>query len=437
MKADIAEELLQVPNCESLNAKKYLIDGLKPSVVLAPKDYETISHLLQVSNEKRAAVCFQGSGTKITMGNIPSKLDAVILTKNIASSLEYVPEDLTVSVQAGIKLSDLKKMLAKKGQFIPLDPLFSEEATIGGMISTNSTGPLRAGYGSVKNFLLGVKVANADGRITKAGGKVVKNVAGYDLTKLYIGALGTLGCLLEANLKVYPSPESESTLLIFVNEMNDAKNYTHKLLSGETSPVVIEFLDREIFSVILKYVPRDVLEYSYCIAIRYFGSHPSVTNQAREAERIAMGQKTEVLLRDESAGFWETFSAKASEKRALSFKASVSRNIIFEAVKRIEDALPFYMPKINAELPVGLVHFSLLREMQSTDYPLLAKKLIELRSYYEELGGNLNIVTAPKELKEHFDAWGTAPPDFFLMKRTKEKFDPNNILAPARFVNGL
>jgi len=437
LKADaIAELFSHVPNCESVDTKKYSIDGLKPHSVLAPKDYESMTNALQIADSNKIAVCFQGSGTKISMGNVLAKLDAIILGKYFPKCLDYVPEDLTVSVQAGIKLKDLKKILAKKNQFIPLDPLFLE-GTVGGIISTNSTGPLGASYGSVKNFLLGVKVAHADGRISKAGGKVVKNVAGYDLTKLYIGAIGTLGCILEANLKVYPLPESESTLLIFVNEIDEIQQYTRKLLTVGISPVAFELLNGEVFTALSKYVPREVVEYSYCIALRFFGSHPSVTNQAREAEKLAFGHKTEVLLRDESSGFWESFIEKVSEKRTVSFKVSVPRNTIFEAIGKVEEAMPFYVPKIHAELSVGLLHFSLQRDLQHPDYQLLAKKLLDLRKHCEEVGGNLTIETAPKALKEHFEAWGTVPPAFFLMRSIKHKFDPNSILSSGRFVGGL
>jgi len=436
LKEAIAELLLHVSNCEILDTKKHSIDGLKPTLVLAPKDYESMSSVLQIAHNNKTAVCFQGSGTKISMGNIPARLDALILTKYFSKSLEYVPEDLTVSVQAGIKLKELMIMLAKKGQFIPLDPLFPE-ATVGGIISTNSSGPLRAGYGSVKNFLLGVRVAHADGRVSKAGGKVVKNVAGYDLAKLYIGAMGTLGCILEANLKVLPLPESASTLLIFANEINDVQQYTKKLLSIGTSPVAFEFLNGEVFTALLRYVPREVAGYSYCIALRFFGSHPSVTNQAREAEKLAFGQKTEVLLRDESSGFWDSFVERVSEKRTVSFKISVPRKMIFEAIGKVEETMPFYVPRIHAELSVGLLHFSLQREPQPSEYSILANKLLELRKHFEEIEGNLIIETAPKALKEHLEAWGTTPSAFFLMKTIKQKFDPDSILSPGRFVGGL
>jgi glycolate oxidase FAD binding subunit len=436
LKADIVKTFSHIANCERLDAKKYLVDDLKPDLVLAPKDYESIAGVLKFATSKKAVVCFQGSGTKISMGNIPSKLDAVILTKYFSGSLDYVPEDLTVSVQAGIKFKELQRMLAKKNQFIPMDPLFPE-ATVGGIISTNSTGPLRAGYGAVKNFLLGVKVAHADGRISKAGGKVVKNVAGYDLTKLYIGAMGTLGCVLEANLKVYPLPESESTLLTFVNGIGEITQYTKKLLSAGISPVASELLNQEIFRVLAKYIPKEVAEYSYCIALRFFGSHPSVTNQAREAEKLALGHKTEVLLRDESSGFWGSFQEKIAENNTTTFKIGVPRDMIANAINKVEDAMPFYLPRMYGELSVGLLHFSLQRVLQLSDYQLLAKKLLELRKHFEEIGGNLTIETAAYMLKRHFEAWGTVPPAFFLMKTIKHKFDPNSILSPGRFVGGL
>ncbi len=440
MKPDLKsvnDPLALVPSCESLDSENYSIDGVRPSAVLAPKDHETLSRILETANNSRMSVCFEGSGTKIQMGNPPTKLDLIVLTKNFSSVLEYVPEDLTISIQAGIKLKDLKKALAKKGQFIPLDPL-SEEATVGGIISTNSAGPLRAGYGGVKSFLLGVKVVNADGRISKAGGKVVKNVSGYDLTKLYIGAIGTLGGIVQANLKVYPNPESESTLLVFFTEMDALQEYARKLISGNIAPAAIEFLNKEIFILMKKYVRKSMVDIPYCIAIRFFGSQTAVSNQAREAERIAVNKSgTEVFLREESSGFWSDFSKRIAGNSKLAFKASVPRSPVSSIIGRVEESLSFYLPFIYSEVSVGLVHFSLQRDLQISDYEMLAKKLAELRNHCEEFGGNLIIMSAPRELKNHFDAWGKATAGFALMKSLKEKFDPNNILSPGRFVNGL
>jgi glycolate oxidase FAD binding subunit len=433
----VSDLLALVPSCESLDPENYSIDGTEPSAVLAPKDHETLSRILEATNNSGASVFFEGSGTKIQMGNPPSRLDLIILTKNLSSVLEYVPEDLTISIQAGIKLRDLKKTLAKKGQFVPLDPL-SEEATIGGVISTNSAGPLRAGYGGVKSFLLGVKVANADGRISKAGGKVVKNVSGYDLTKLYIGALGTLGGIVEANLKVYPNPESESTLFAFFTEMDALQGYASKLVSGNMAPAAMEFLNREIFGSMKKYVRKSMVDIPYCVAIRFFGSQIAVSNQAREAERIA-GDKsgTEAFLREESSGFWSDFSKRIASNSKLAFKASVPRSSVFGIIGKAEESLSFYLLFIYAEVSVGLVNFALQRDLQVSDYELLAKRLAELRNHCEELGGNLVITSAPRELKNHFDAWGKVTAGFALMKSLKEKFDPNGILSPGRFVNGL
>lgn len=435
LSARIQSLVSQIPDCESLDPRSYNVDGLEPGAVLAPNSYESLANILELANHSRIAVCFEGSGTKVSIGNPPSRLDLIVLTKNLASVLEYVPEDLTISIRAGTKLKDIKKELGKRDQFLPLDPIFPEGATIGGIISANSAGPLRAGYGSVKNSLLGVKVAHADGKISKAGGKVVKNVAGYDLAKLYIGALGTLGCVLEANLKVYPSPESESTLICFSNEHNEMHNYVKGLLGGNTRPVAVELLNRNVLGMMSSYITKSLADHLYCVAVRYFGSPSSVTNQAREAGRITIGQsKTEILLREESAGFWNAFSPKTSAGRSLAFKASVPRRYVFDIIRKVEESLEFYLLNTHAEVSVGLLHFSLQRELQNSEYAMLSKTLSEIRDTCESVRGNLITDCAPRSLKDCFDAWGTIPPGIALMKQIKEKFDPNNILSPGRFV---
>ncbi|MDE3077934.1 MAG: FAD-binding oxidoreductase, partial [Chloroflexota bacterium] len=191
----------------------YAVDGMAPKVVAYPKTAEQVAEIVRVAAAHRWAVIPRGGGTIIELGGIPRAVDVVICTTDMNRMLEYEPADLTCTVQAGMRLSELQARLSEHGQFLALDPPLPDKATIGGIVAANSSGPLRLRYGTCRDLLIGVRVVNPDGSITKGGGKVVKNVSGYDMCKLYTSSLGTIGIILEATFKLWPLPACESTVV--------------------------------------------------------------------------------------------------------------------------------------------------------------------------------------------------------------------------------
>ena len=198
--------------------------------------------VLKAADDARAAVIPRGSGTKLALGNVPSDYRVCVSTIRLDKVLEYTPADMTVSVQAGIRLAELQKTLAEENQFLPLDPPNGETATIGGILASNSSGPLRAAYGSARDLLIGIRVAHPDGLVTKAGGKVVKNVTGYDLNKLYTGSLGTLGVIVEANFKLQPLPAVQKSVLAAL-PAKAASKAVDALVDSVLMPSSVELFD--------------------------------------------------------------------------------------------------------------------------------------------------------------------------------------------------
>ena len=189
--------------------QQYEVDGLRPAAVALPESIDEVSAVLAASGRQRAAVVPWGGGTAMALGNLPRAHDVSLVTRLLNRVVEYEPADLTLTVQAGITMAALAEELRRHGQFLPLDA--PDDATLGGVLATGAFGPRRHAYGPVRDWVLGVRVVHADGRVTKAGGRVVKNVAGYDMTKLYLGSLGTLGVIVEASLRVTPLPAAEET----------------------------------------------------------------------------------------------------------------------------------------------------------------------------------------------------------------------------------
>src|SRR3990170_7695424 len=176
----------------------FAVDGLTPQAAVAPASYEQVAAVMRYSYAEGLAVIPWGGGTYIHAGNIPARYDIALGLSRLNAVVEHEPADLTATVQAGMTLSELQRHLGGAGQLLPLDPPGGERATIGGILAANASGPWRHAFGSARDMTIGLRVITAEGRITRAGGRVVKNVAGYDLCKLYIGSLGTLGVIVEA-----------------------------------------------------------------------------------------------------------------------------------------------------------------------------------------------------------------------------------------------
>ncbi|HWB52800.1 MAG TPA: FAD-binding oxidoreductase, partial [Tepidisphaeraceae bacterium] len=188
------------------------IDGLPAKWIVEPATVHELSEVLKVANAHKLAVIARGNGTKLNWGNPPRNVDIVLSTNRMNRILEHAAGDMTATVETGCAIADLNKMLALRGQRLALDPLWPDRATIGGIIATNDSGPLRATYGTLRDHLIGITAVLPDGTIAKSGGKVVKNVAGYDLPRLFLGSFGTLAIIAQATLRLYPIAHQTQTL---------------------------------------------------------------------------------------------------------------------------------------------------------------------------------------------------------------------------------
>src|SRR5712671_5863753 len=226
------------------------IAGVQPKLVVEPGTEGELAEILRLSSEAGVVVTPRGGGTKLEWGNSPARAGLILSTVRMNEIIEHAWADLTVTVQAGCTIQKLQETLAQHGQRLALDPLWPEKATVGGVLSTNDSGALRLRFGALRDLIIGVTIALPDGTLASSGGKVVKNVAGYDLPKLVTGALGTLGVITRAVFRLHPLPRNTVSLSIPTSHVDETQRFVHAVqdsklahaalqsrFSGETQPI--------------------------------------------------------------------------------------------------------------------------------------------------------------------------------------------------------
>ena len=221
----------------------YGIDGKAPRCVVLPTTAEQVAAVLQLAAEHNLAVVAGGRHTKFGLGNPPRRYDVALSLKEMTRVGHYEPADLTIEAEPGIKLGDFQQHIGRDSLWLPLDPFGGAEASLGGIVATNCAGPLRLFYGAPRDMVLGLKFATTDGKVIKTGGRVVKNVAGYDLGKLLIGSLGTLGVIVEASFKLYPKLAERATFILPTGTLGIARDLRRKIQSSPLQPLRLVLLD--------------------------------------------------------------------------------------------------------------------------------------------------------------------------------------------------
>ncbi|MXV84135.1 FAD-binding oxidoreductase [Candidatus Poribacteria bacterium] len=418
----------------------YTFDGYVPKAVVLPTSVQEIQEILQFAVNQNLSVMPAGAGTKLGIGNLPQKVDIVLATTRLNSVVEYEPADLTVTVEAGIRLKDLQTALAKHRQYLVLNPPSADRCTIGGIVATNASGSFRLRHGTARNQVLGLRVVQANGTVVKSGGKVVKNVAGYDLNKLYIGAFGTLGIITEVTLKLSPIPVQEAILTADFQNVQDAADTGLAIVGSQTLPMFVNLFVNSDPTRAKTETPPD--ENKPMLVVGFGGDPETVAWQLTQCQGI-MEQNGAIgvtIAEDESVQHLQEavqeFSADDKNTESVVAKLNLKRTDLAEFATQIVEANWTRNVQMMALLGSGVVSVN-IPVASDTDYQSLADALTRLRQTAMSKQGNLIIEIAPPELKRHIDVWGSVEGTLSLMKQIKAKFDPTGLLNPGRFISSI
>ena len=422
-------------------AAGHSIDGMIPEIVVYPADLRELSLVMEEASREDVVVAPWGGGTSTTLGNPLERLDAVVDMSRLDRIVEHNPADLTATVQAGITLDNLQRVLGEHGQFLALDPPLPDRATLGGTLATGVSGPLKWQYGSPRDVVIGMKVVQADGRVTKSGGQVVKNVSGYDMSRLHIGGLGTLGIIAEVSLKLTPLPVNQATVVASYDTVRQSGDAGLDIFHSHVMPLALTMFDAESNSRM-----RAVkLSGAGFLAVRLGGRPLTLERQVRECRSLCHlhgASKIEVMPDTDATSVWRRladFGWDEETAPASGGRASVppSRVLeLLEALERPEDSST-PRPSIVSHPAHGTVLVSWYDSVGGLLGEVAADVLCETRDTVHRLGGRMVIERCPSDVKHRFDVLDDVGEPVSIIRRLKEQYDPKRILNPGRFVGGI
>jgi len=453
---------------------QYAVDGLAPAAVIFPKNTAEVSAVVKFANQQQLAIVPWGSGSQISMGNPPKKLDLVVSTQRLNHMLDVDTQNLTITVEAGVKIRDIQARLATEedrcylpledldiaadeiicsdrshsGCFIPLDPPCSEKATIGGVVAGNASGPRRLLYNLPRDIILGVRFVTPRGDMPGSGGKTVKNVSGYDISKLLVGSMGSLGIMTEMTFRLMPLPEKMETLLFGFHSLAAAHGFVNSILKTRLLPAALETMNTAAFAALGFTEAPDVSAGRFVVAISLEAFAPAVDRMEREMLKMAKDNGAEssaVLVEHKHLQFWLAVSDQASRLGAK--YGNLVRAKVNYRISQWKDILEFADTaltalKIDHTLQAhsgsGICLINLLMDEDADGLKQQAASFLEeLLQLSRHAGGNTVIQTAPTDMKPKLKIWGETGSDFVAMQQLKKQLDPNGVMAPGRFVGGL
>jgi glycolate oxidase FAD binding subunit len=435
---------------QATHLQEHGVDGLVPRAIVYPESTEQVAAILHWAQQEKLALLPRGSGTKTRLGSIPRRLEIVLSTSRLSKIHEYDVANFTLTAGAGVRFSSVAELTAAQMQTLPLQYSFSA-ATLGGLIATNAASPKRLLYGGVRDLLLGIRVALPSGEIAHFGGKVVKNVAGYDMCKLFLGSQGSLGVILEATCKLYASPERDETQLAAFPSLGQGAAAVAQIMGTQLLPSQMLLLNLAASTEVAPEVVANMAAGGGLLVLNWEGMDEAVERQLLDSTRICQGQGAAAVHRCAGEAQGELrqrltiFNPCGHAQTAHEPHLLVRLGTVPARVPAVMDALARLLgPQaphalIAGDCGVGLIHLGLqwnAAEAAMIDDSLL-RTLRELRRLVAPEGGYAVVESAPLQIKERLDVWGPLPTSFPLLQTLKRTFDPEGILSPGRFIGGL
>ncbi len=395
------------------------VDGVQPQQIAEPESSAEVAAILKWAASRGVAVIPRGGGTKLSWGNPPARADLVLSIARMNKVLEHAWADLTVTVEAGCAIEQLQQTLAQHGQQLAIDPLWPERATVGGILATNDSGSMRVRFGGLRDLIIGITVVLTDGTVAHSGGKVVKNVAGYDLQKLMTGSLGTLGVITEAVFRLYPLPKETRTLSFAVRDYDEMQRL---LLAIQDSTLEHTGLQARVGN------------FKVTVDVRFSGTPAGLEVRTKHATALAVAQvastSPEVWLTRESV-----FAAGSDvASNAATCKFSVLPTALEQFCSAVDETCDAF--SAQRQMVIQATGLGNLR-LDAAEPRAVTSAIARIRTAAESGGGSLVILNCPREFKNVLDVWGGTGDALPLMRRVKKQFDPGGTLNPGRFVGGI
>jgi glycolate oxidase FAD binding subunit len=398
--------------------------------VVWPANPEELAAVVAYAHQSQLPILPCGQTSKLNWGGIlespdPAQPVLVVSTARLNRLIDHAVGDLTVTVEAGMPFGELQAILAQAGQGLAIDPTFPVQATIGGIVATADTGSLRQRYNSVRDMLLGMTFVRADGQIAKAGGRVVKNVAGYDLMKLFTGSYGTLGILTQLTFRVYPLPAASQTVVV-TGPASAIAQLSQTLLQSALTPVSLDLLSASVMQSL------DVGQDTGLI-VRFQSIAESVQEQSSKVLALAEALQLDWTPFTEAAemDLWQRLQERmtaSSATDAIACKIGIQPSHAMVLLQYGQLSRPGWYAQIHGASGLGRLFI---------DAPLTPETLLQVRAICQEHQGFLSVLEAPIALKQQLDVWGYSGNGLTIMQQIKQQFDPQSRLSPHRFVGGI
>ena len=411
----------------------YVVEGRTPEAAVFPGSVDEVAAVIGLAAEAARPVTPWGGGTAVSVGMPAAPGGLVLGLRRLSRLLEHEPGDLTASAEAGMTVEAFQTALRGRGQWVSLDPADARLATLGGVLAANASGPRRHLYGTARDLLIGVTVVTADGAIVRGGGKVVKNVAGYDLPKLFVGSYGTLGVIVEATVKLRPLPDHERLVCVPFDRLKDAGAAVKTLLAGDLIPNAIDLLDAAAAAALGAESPA--------LVVGFDGLREQVDWQCAELSRLvaACGGREGRPLPDDTWPRLGTAARAAFPATAAVMAFSVLPGQVADlmeqgaGVARARGLASAWA----AHAGVGVVRAALASDDRAKQPAPIAALLQEWRNLARAGGGHGTLEWAPLAVKSQVPVWDDPGAAGRIMERIKAQLDPRNILNPGRFVAGI
>jgi glycolate oxidase FAD binding subunit len=424
-------------------AAAFAVDGVAPRLVARPGTQEEVRAVVAAAAEAGAAVAPRGTGAALGLGNPPARLDLVVCLERLDRIVEFDPANLVVTAEAGLRLEALQARLAGERQFLPLDPPAPEGRSVGGVLATNASGPSRLAYGTLRDLTLGLRLALASGEAIRCGGMVIKNVSGYDMNKLFIGSLGTLGIITEATFRLLPEPAVRASVVGVCPSLAQAQAVVTAALQSFLLPEAIELLDRRTLGGLAGRLGLAAAE-GHGLVVAVAGSQETVERQVRDLQRLMTEAGAAASPRRGTAA--AAAGAAAVRDAAATAVAGDARVVVKAAVPISHTCALFasaealaarhgWPAAVSAHAGSGVVRAAYLPAGSPPE--AVRDGLHALRHEAEAVEGSLVVEAAPPVLKAGLDVWGKAGDAFPVLRRLKAEFDPRGVLNPGRFVGGI